>query len=345
MTPTRIDVPGSMTVAASFEAAGLWDRAAEVYDFVLAHEPAHLDALGRRTVLAYRQGGLEAASAVLRRAGADAPQAVGVQKLLAQSLLSMGEGDAAVAALRHALSAAPAKALFDLLEQILMPGPSYLQHLAWLHELLEPRTYLEIGVLTGAALKLARPPTRAIGVDPAPLCGGAAFAAETRIVAATSDAFFADPAASSDAVAIDFAFIDGLHLFEQVLRDFINVERRAAPHGVIALHDTLPLADAATRRTLAEPFASGDTWRIVPCLGRYRPDLRVVSIPAGPSGLTIVSGLDPASRVLEQRFDEAVATCGDLPYAGLEAELPALIARTANDRAATARAVADRRGR
>jgi Methyltransferase domain len=36
------------------------------------------------------------------------------------------------------------------------------------------------------------------------------------------------------------AFIDGLHHFEQVLRDFINVEKRATSEGLIVIHDCIP---------------------------------------------------------------------------------------------------------
>src|SRR6478672_2069133 len=95
-----------------------------------------------------------------------------------------------------------------------------------LHVALRPRTYLEIGVHTGKSLELVGPETTIIGIDPTP-------AIRTRVNSTaqlyfeTSDHFFAnhDIAALLGGRPIDMAFIDGMHLFEYALRDFMNVER------------------------------------------------------------------------------------------------------------------------
>ena len=225
----------------------------------------------------------------------------------------------------------------------LLPGPGYQQHLLGMHVLLRPATYLEIGVAEGDSLHLARPPTRAFGVDPNPTLNDRPFAATTRVFAMTSDAFF-EPAHWAREVggdtAIDLAFIDGLHLFEQALRDFINVERHAAPHAVVALHDTLPLSPDAAAREQVPGLWCGDTWRILPCLEARRPDLFVTTIPTAPSGLTVVTGLDPSSRVLETHFDAIVAEFLALPYGWLEARLQGLIAGHENSATTLARAIA-----
>src|SRR6266700_4789452 len=98
------------------------------------------------------------------------------------------------------------------------------QFLRVVHERYQPRSYLEIGINDG--LGLARSTTRTIGVDP-DFRIEVEIACDLQLVKATSDEFFARPDAISwfsDGV-VDFTFIDGLHLFEFALRDFINAER------------------------------------------------------------------------------------------------------------------------
>ena len=48
----------------------------------------------------------------------------------------------------------------------------------------------------------------------------------------TSDAFFASGFLGKLGIVPDFAFIDGMHLFEFALRDFINVEKHATADTV-----------------------------------------------------------------------------------------------------------------
>lgn len=206
------------------------------------------------------------------------------------------------------------------------PGPDYLQWLPHLHSIHRPVVYLEIGVSTGRTLKFAQPPTLAIGVDPSPVID-CEFTAETHVLRETSDEFFRGrrlPELIGDK-RIDLGFIDGLHLFEQALKDFINIETNCLPSSMIVLHDTIPLDEQTQNRVCTTCFYTGDVWKIVPCLKHYRPDLRIETIATAPTGLTIVTNLDPASRVLHERFDEAVAAFIDMPYARVEADLHAML--------------------
>ena len=50
----------------------------------------------------------------------------------------------------------------------------------------------------------------------------------------------ARPVGTDRRAAVRLAFIDGMHLFEFALRDFINTERHCSPKAVIVFDDILP---------------------------------------------------------------------------------------------------------
>ena len=77
------------------------------------------------------------------------------------------------------------------LAKLRMPGDDYLVWLERLHAALVPETYLEIGIARGQSLSFARPPTRAVGVDPEPMIN-VPLKTETHIFCETSDVFFAE---------------------------------------------------------------------------------------------------------------------------------------------------------
>ena len=201
------------------------------------------------------------------------------------------------------------------------PGPDYRKWLEILHGALRPGLYVEIGIETGGTLRLANPGTAVIGIDPDPrLPADGSVAPDARVFAMTSQEFFATPEAVAALPGpVDLAFIDGDHRFASVLHDFLELEARMAPDGVIALHDTWPLDARTAAGTRLTGFYSGDGWKLVPCLRALRPDLRLMTIPAAPTGLTLVTGLDPASTLLRRRFDRILAAFAPLPYgAGAE---------------------------
>jgi len=184
---------------------------------------------------------------------------------------------------------------------------SYLAVLGRLHHDLRPSHYLEIGIRQGRSLALAR--GRATGVDPAPAIDRALPSA-TEIVALTSDAFFAS--APPD-LAPDFCFIDGLHLFEYALRDFMNIEQRAAPGTVVVIDDVFPNHPAQAERARRTRVWTGDVWRLIDVLRRYRSDLFLLPLDAAPAGLLLIAGLDPTNRVLPQNYDKIVREAHALP--------------------------------
>ncbi len=201
------------------------------------------------------------------------------------------------------------------------------EFLAEIHARLRPRNYLEIGVNDGRSLRLSRVPS--IAIDPAfritePL------RCDLHLVRETSDAFFArrDPIVHLRSgrnpirnvrrgrarfghylgtTVVDLAFIDGMHLFEYALRDFMNVERFAGPASVIVLDDMLPRSvDEAARDRHTGAWA-GDVYKLIGVLRRYRPDLVVLPMDTQPTGVLVVLGANPADRRLADAHDVLVA--------------------------------------
>jgi hypothetical protein len=180
------------------------------------------------------------------------------------------------------------------------------EFLSGAHEVLRPRSYLEIGVNDGRSLTLSR--TRSVAVDPA-FRITAEVACDLRLVRATSDDFFArdDALSHFPGGVVDLAFIDGMHLFEFALRDFINTERASTWTSAIVFDDMLPRTnDEAARKRITGEWA-GDVYKVIPVLQRYRPDLLCLPLDTAPTGLLLVLGADPTNTVLQDDYDEILA--------------------------------------
>lgn len=173
------------------------------------------------------------------------------------------------------------------------------------HRAYQPTSYFEIGIGTGRSLGLSR--TRTIAVDPA-FKIKSEIRCDVQLVKATSDDFFArdEPLTHFREGRIDFAFVDGLHLFEFALRDFMNVERHAAWTSVIVIDDVLPRSVAEASRERSTTAWAGDVFKLPDVLGVYRPDLCVLPLDTDPTGVLLVLGADPENKVLEKRYDEIV---------------------------------------
>jgi predicted O-methyltransferase YrrM len=212
-------------------------------------------------------------------------------------------------------SRALARVTVDGFERVApLAGMPYLEFLRALHVKRQVSRYLEIGTQHGESLKLAR--GKAVAIDPDFKLNKILWSLRRRIhlFKTTSDAYFSahDPAAVLGG-PIELAFIDGMHLSEYVLRDFINVERHCSPGSMIVLHDALPQNFEMTerqRRTEARHDKSlarawtGDVWRMLPLLRRERPDLRIEVFDCPPTGLVLVTNLDPLSGALQGRLDQ-----------------------------------------
>ncbi|MGZ4437811.1 MAG: class I SAM-dependent methyltransferase [Nocardioidaceae bacterium] len=179
----------------------------------------------------------------------------------------------------------------------------YLDFLDTVHHKLRPERYLEIGVRKGKSLELAR--CRAVGIDPA-------FSIETEVntdvalFRTTSDEYFRReaPLDATGGLPFDLSFIDGMHLFEFALRDFLNAERHSSPGGVIVFDDVLPRSVDEAARERHTTAWTGDVYPMVQVLATYRPELVVLPVATQPTGLLVVAGLDPENTVLTDSYDE-----------------------------------------
>jgi hypothetical protein len=195
-----------------------------------------------------------------------------------------------------------------------------------LHAQLRPRNYLEIGVNDGRSLTLAACPTIAIDPD---FKVTAPVRCDLQLVKATSDDFFAgkDPIRHlrsgrhplknarrgrplfdhwRGGTTLDLAFIDGMHLFEYALRDFMNVERFSRATTVIVMDDMLPTRPVEALRGGNPDGWTGDVFKVALVLGELRPDLTLIPMDTEPTGVLVVLGADPTNRTLVEGYDEIV---------------------------------------
>ena len=80
----------------------------------------------------------------------------------------------------------------------------------------------------------------------------------------------------------------------------------------MALRQWLP---GGPSETDTAAFWTGDVWKLLPILRKYRPDLRLHVLDCPPTGLVAITRVDPASRILADCYydivDEHAATVMD----------------------------------
>jgi hypothetical protein len=178
----------------------------------------------------------------------------------------------------------------------------YRKFLAEVHDRLRPRTYLEVGIRNGDSLALSR--SRSVGIDPA-YSITAELNCDVALFRTSSDEYFTrpEPLAPTGGVPFELAFIDGLHLFEFALRDFIHTERYSSGRGMIIFDDVLPRTIDEAARIRHTHGWTGDVYPILEVFEKYRPDLSVITVDTTPTGLLMITGLDPQNTVLEDNYD------------------------------------------
>lgn len=197
--------------------------------------------------------------------------------------------------------------------------------------------YLEIGVSRGQAFQRISAAEK-IAVDPAfklsersrRLADGKARV--THYFETTSDDFFASETAFLEQRPIDVALIDGLHTYEQVVRDVENALRYLRDDGVIFLHDCNPPFALAARRAeswddfiaqqsgpLVIGIWNGDVWKAIVHLRSTRHDL-LVGVLKCDQGVGFVRKGTP-----ESPLSYSVEQVEALTYADLKADRKRLL--------------------
>lgn len=197
--------------------------------------------------------------------------------------------------------------------------------------------YLEIGVSRGQAFGKISADVK-IAVDPA-----FKLSARTRELAddkgretyyfeTTSDSFFENETAFLEQHPIDVALIDGLHTYEQVVRDVEFTVRYLRDDGVIFLHDCNPPFALAGRRAeswddfmaqqsgpLKIGIWNGDVWKAIVHLRSTHNDL-LVGVLKCDQGVGFVRKGSP-----ESPLSYSVEQVEALTYADLKADRKRLL--------------------
>lgn len=180
--------------------------------------------------------------------------------------------------------------------------PERYQLIEAMHRLVQPRGYVEIGVQQGGSLQFAK--CAAVGIDPAPMVV-AALHPGVNVHVATSDFYFENTQWDLPN-RVDLAFIDGMHLAEYAIRDFINIERVGHSQTIVVFDDVLPYNAAIATRVQPPGDWTGDVWKVSEVLKRWRPELRQIQVDTKPTGSLIVFNLNPRDDILRRHYDDDI---------------------------------------
>ena len=187
-------------------------------------------------------------------------------------------------------------------------------------DLFQEPSYLEIGVNMGTTFH-AVGASKKVAVDPKFV-----FAPKERKIDAdyyeiTSDEYFRS--LQRDAPLFDVIFLDGLHTFEQTLRDLMNAIDYLRRDGVIVIDDVLPSSYHASLRSIPEFEAvcnyvargreaswMGDVFRLVYFIQSFLPSFDYASVEDNHGQLVMWRG----KRALSQLRDRDVRDLVNLEF-------------------------------
>jgi hypothetical protein len=165
-----------------------------------------------------------------------------------------------------------------------------------LAENLQAKKYLEIGVNYGATFRNVNAAYK-VGVDPKFRFEIADLRSESVVFfEGTSDEFFSQ----TTGCKFDLIFIDGLHIFEQALRDFTNSFSLSHEKTVWVIDDTIPSDVYSSLRSYAKAVKfrglsgsderswHGDVYKVVMFIHDYLPSFNYATIKENGNPQTLV---------------------------------------------------------
>lgn len=226
--------------------------------------------------------------------------------------------------------------ILNLICWVLNPGTVHMNRITVIRNIIEKKrdvAFLEIGVAYGNVIFQVNA-SRKIGVEPYPLKGNfLGERIETNPISfyqQTSNAFFRRTACKILLDGADVIFVDGLHSYEQALRDVENMGYLKAD-GVIIMHDCNPLSFATAypiRKSFDEALRlakygeipgwngcwNGDVWKALVHLRIAHNDLNIFTLDLD-WGLDIIT--KSKSRVKKAKFC-SLRTLKNFDYSLLE---------------------------
>ena len=297
------------------------EEAEQIYREVLFAEPSHVDANHNLGVLLVSEYRANDALVFLRLALEENRNVEQFWLSYIQTLIFMDDLDKAIEAIESAKLVGFSGTKFDnLLKSTLTPAQlyaagelfmatdgNYLDFLKALHKNIY-EGYFEIGTRTGVSLALSNSPS--VSIDPF-------FQLNTNPVGnkdlclmfqETSDSFFENRLSLLSDIKCQLAFIDGMHLFEYALRDFINLAKISSEKSLFLFHDTIPWTFEMTTRNYKDlprgAAWTGDVWKLAHIFIDAGMKDNVKLLTSAPSGLLAVLSPDKKSvSMLENNYD------------------------------------------
>ena len=188
---------------------------------------------------------------------------------------------------------------------------NYLEFLKVLHKK-RYEIYFEIGSRTGDSLSLSQSPSIAIDPYYQLKCDPVGKKDFCLLFQDTSDNFFNKTLPKLPYFKCELGFIDGMHLFEYALRDFINLAKISSEKALFLFHDTLPWSYEMTTRDYKNiPHGAawtGDIWKLIPILTDMGMKNNINLLTLAPSGLLAI--LNPENKIvaeIEKNLDDICA--------------------------------------